>query len=106
NSSSLWEVSAEGTHLHALLPGWSNPPAECCGNWTADGKYYVFAALHGNVANIWALAEAAGLFGRASREPVQLTSERRAFRHRSLAATARNSSSWGVRRAVNSWRTT
>jgi DNA-binding winged helix-turn-helix (wHTH) protein len=24
DSSSLWEVSADGSHLHALLPGWSN----------------------------------------------------------------------------------
>ncbi|HXP17011.1 MAG TPA: protein kinase, partial [Terriglobales bacterium] len=42
DSSSLWEVSAAGSHLQALLPGWSNHAAECCGNWTPDGKYFVF----------------------------------------------------------------
>lgn len=26
SSPSLWEVSAEGTNLHALLPDWNNPP--------------------------------------------------------------------------------
>ena len=33
------EVSVDGTALHPLLPGWHNPPDECCGKWTADGKY-------------------------------------------------------------------
>jgi len=74
NSNSLWEVLADGSHLHPLLPGWNTPPAECCGNWTADGKYYVFQSTRGNVSNVWALGEASGLLGRASREPVQLTS--------------------------------
>ena len=43
NTSALWELSADGSHLRPLLPGWSTAPAECCGNWTADGKYYVFS---------------------------------------------------------------
>ena len=37
-----WEVSVAGTDLHRLLAGWHNPPDECCGKWTADGKYFVF----------------------------------------------------------------
>ncbi len=41
NSSSLWEVAADGTKLHPLLGGWNNPPAECCGNWTRNGSYFV-----------------------------------------------------------------
>jgi Tol biopolymer transport system component len=39
-TSSLWEVRTDGTGLRALLPGWNNPPTECCGKWTADGSYY------------------------------------------------------------------
>jgi Tol biopolymer transport system component len=74
NTQALWEVSADGSHLRPLLPGWSTPPAECCGNWTADGKYYVFQSVRGNVSNIWALAETAGPFSRSGSEPVQLTS--------------------------------
>src|SRR5262249_37421121 len=42
NSSSLWELSADGRNLHPMLPGWNNPPRECCGNWMMDGKYFVF----------------------------------------------------------------
>src|SRR6516162_4773127 len=39
----LWEVSLDGTNLHRLLPGWTSSPAiECCGKWTADGRYLLF----------------------------------------------------------------
>jgi Tol biopolymer transport system component/predicted Ser/Thr protein kinase len=74
NTTALWEISADGSHLRPLLPGWSTTPAECCGNWTADGKYYVFQSIRGNVPNIWALAERAGPFSRTRPEPMQLTS--------------------------------
>jgi predicted Ser/Thr protein kinase len=43
-SQSLWEVASDGTRLRPLLPGWSSPPAECCGNWTPDGNYYLFVS--------------------------------------------------------------
>jgi Tol biopolymer transport system component len=39
---SLWEVRTDGSDLHHLLAGWRNPPDECCGRWTPDGRYYVF----------------------------------------------------------------
>jgi eukaryotic-like serine/threonine-protein kinase len=67
---SLWQVSVDGTNLHPLLPGWRTPPVECCGNWTADGKYFVF----GSGGNVWALAEKEKWFGKSGAQPVQLTS--------------------------------
>ncbi len=72
-SSSLWEVSADGTHLHPLLLGWNNPPAECCGNWTPDGRYFLFQATRDGATNIWAMREK-GVFFKAARQPVLLTS--------------------------------
>ncbi|MGD0922798.1 MAG: protein kinase [Terriglobia bacterium] len=71
--NSLWEVSADGTNLHPLLPGWSNPASECCGNWTPDGKYFVFRSGRTGFSTIWATCEKAGLFRKVSREPIQLT---------------------------------
>ena len=68
-AQSLWEVSADGTGLHPLLPGWHNPPAECCGAWTADGKYFLFWSN----SQIWALPRKGG-FLRSAPKPVQLTS--------------------------------
>ena len=77
---SLWEVRSDGTGLHPLLPGWNNPPAECCGNWTPDGKYFVFQSTRGTSANIWAINERGNLFRKISHEPVQLTSGPMNFR--------------------------
>ena len=72
-SNSLWEVRSDGTGLHPLLPGWNSPPAECCGNWAPDGKYFVFRSTRNGKANIWARREKRGLFYRGATEPVQLT---------------------------------
>jgi Tol biopolymer transport system component len=63
-----WEVAADGTGLHRLLEGWHNPPNECCGKWTADGKHFVFQSNN----QIFALQKA-GLFT-SDEQPIQLTS--------------------------------
>ena len=68
-ANSLWEVSSQGTNLHPLFPGWHNPSDECCGKWTADGKYFVFESQ----GQIWALSEKRG-FRRSTGKPIQLTS--------------------------------
>jgi len=73
NSNSLWEVSADGSHLRPLLSGWNTSPDECCGNWTPDGRYYLFGSTRGGTSNIWAARETSGLFRKASFAPVQLT---------------------------------
>jgi eukaryotic-like serine/threonine-protein kinase len=74
NGSSIWEISADGSGLHQVLAGWNPTPAECCGNWTQEGAYFVFQSSRGGVANIWALREAGSLLQKVNHEPVQLTS--------------------------------
>jgi serine/threonine protein kinase len=64
-----WEVSADGKNLHQLFAGWHDPPDECCGKWTADGKYFVFQSH----SQIWALPHEHAFFRREPK-PVQLTS--------------------------------
>jgi serine/threonine protein kinase/Tol biopolymer transport system component len=66
----LWEVSADGANAHLLFPGWHNPPDECCGKWTTDGRYFVFYAQQG----IWALPEQPRFLWRGALRPVRLTS--------------------------------
>ncbi len=73
NGRSIWQVAANGSNLHPLLAGWNSVPNECCGDWTPNGKYFIFQAVRDGTANIWALREHAGLFRKSSREPVQLT---------------------------------
>lgn len=71
--SSLWEVFADGNNLHQLLPTWNGFADQCCGNWTPDGKYFVFESLHNGRSDIWMIRERGGLFRKADRTPVQLT---------------------------------
>jgi len=72
-SSSLWEVARDGANLRRLLPDWNRPAAECCGNWTADGRYFIFQATRNRTTQIYAIREKAGIFQPTSHEPVQLT---------------------------------
>ncbi|MBZ5545112.1 MAG: serine/threonine-protein kinase, partial [Acidobacteriia bacterium] len=69
-AQSLWEVSAQGSNLHPVFAGWHDPPDECCGTWTPDGRYFVFQSQ----GQIWALAEKGGFLRKPSRAPIQLTS--------------------------------
>src|SRR5437667_8291219 len=73
STQTIWEANADGSSMHPLLPGWNNPPNECCGSWTPDGHYYVFQALRDGASNIWVLPEHFSLLRKASNQPVQLT---------------------------------
>ena len=68
--NSLWEVSAQGKNLHPLFPGWHNPADECCGKWTAEGKYFVFESQR----QIWTLPEKGNFLRPSTDKPIQLTS--------------------------------
>jgi len=57
DTSAIWEVDAAGGSPHAVLPGWDAVPQQCCGRWTADGRYFVFIAHHGGAKHIWAIPE-------------------------------------------------
>jgi Tol biopolymer transport system component len=56
-----------------MLPGWNKPAAECCGNWTPDGKYFVFQSRRNGAINLWAICEETELFRKNIRGPTQLT---------------------------------
>jgi Tol biopolymer transport system component/DNA-binding winged helix-turn-helix (wHTH) protein len=70
-TAELWEVRADGSHLHPLLPGWSQPASECCGSWTPDGDEFVFQSSHDGRPNIWVIRERP--WYAASRQPQQIT---------------------------------
>ena len=71
-ATSLWEFTFADKKLRPLLPGWSNPTSECCGNWTPDGKYFVFQSNRVEGSNIWILPEKSWIGGPAP-SPSQLT---------------------------------
>jgi len=71
---SLWEAHSDGSGLRQLLPGFDNSAKVCCGNWTADGKYFVFQSTSGKISSVWAMRETGDRWRKVSRVPVQLTS--------------------------------
>jgi Tol biopolymer transport system component/DNA-binding winged helix-turn-helix (wHTH) protein len=71
-ATSLWEFTFAGNKLRPLLPEWTHPTAECCGNWTPDGKYFVFQSNRVEGSNIWMLPEKTWI-GAAVSPPIQLT---------------------------------
>jgi Tol biopolymer transport system component len=73
NTYAIWEARADGSNMHALFPGWNTPPAECCGRWTPDGKYYVFQSSREGASNIWIVPDRSEFWRKVAREPVQLT---------------------------------
>ena len=72
-ASSLWEARLDGTGLREILSGWNEPPAECCGGWTHDGRYFVFISAHNHIRDIWTLSEKASFLRSGAQQPLQLT---------------------------------
>ena len=65
----IWQVPVNGSNPTPLIPEWQGTTNVCCGNWTADGQYFVFQSG----GQIWALpGERRFLQGGA--KPIQLTS--------------------------------
>jgi len=65
----IWRVSTKDSKLQPLIADWPNTTNECCGRWTADGKYFIFQSG----GQLWALPEDGSLFHR-KQKAVQLTS--------------------------------
>jgi len=73
SGSSLWEIRADGSGLHPLLPRGTGPGDACCGTWSTDGRYFFFTSFNNSVSSVWAMREPSGWFRWRSPRPVQLT---------------------------------
>ncbi len=73
NTSAIWEARSDGSGMHPLFPGWNNPPNECCGVSTPDGKYYIFQSTRDGASHIWVVPDSSSWWRKVSHEPVQLT---------------------------------
>ena len=74
DSSSIWEMDANGKGIHPLFPDWKESSFQRCGNWSPDGNYYYFLAGRGNAQAIWVMPERRSLFRRRAKGPSRLTS--------------------------------
>jgi len=73
SNASIWELGTDGRGVHELLKGWHEPPDECCGRWTVDGKYFVFQSIRSSRSDIWAIAEEDHFLEHSKTEPIRLT---------------------------------
>ena len=51
--TALWECGADGSNLHRVLSSSGKQWAECCGEWSPDGRYFFFRTLDKNHSEIW-----------------------------------------------------
>ena len=72
--TTMWEIQSDGTGMTMLLPLPGGPGQPCCGNWTLDGKYFVYE----NSGDLW-VVPANGSVTAKLNPPVQLTSGPRAY---------------------------
>jgi len=82
-SYSLWQVSPKGTNLHKVAVFGDEAHSITDGNWTSDGRYFLFTvALAGAIgSDIWALREKPSFLGKEIGRPIQLTFGPTAFRN-------------------------
>ncbi len=67
HTESLWQLSAGDRIPHRILTSFTDPPMECCGVWTSDGRWFVFQSNRGGNTDLWRLA------GESTTRPVRLT---------------------------------
>lgn len=58
----IWEVSADGSGLHKLLPEWDVSMPYCCGRWTPDGAFYLFLAGKSLSETYWYMSRTAQIW--------------------------------------------
>ena len=73
NGDSIWEVNADGGNLHHWLAEWQGNGFMNAGNWTPDGKYFLFETLRSGRFDLWAVRETRDLLHKIDSAPVQLT---------------------------------
>jgi Tol biopolymer transport system component len=70
----LWDVNLSKATAARALPGWSRTPSdhESGGEWTPDGRFFIFAAVHQGTSAIWAVREKSSLLDWRDAAPIQL----------------------------------
>ena len=97
NTTVLWEIGRDGSNPHALLPQWENNSLACCGNWTADGRYYIFQITQSEptmLTTLWALPDSKGAVAEGPSLPIQLTHGPMSFGNASPARD--NKTIWAI----------
>jgi Tol biopolymer transport system component/DNA-binding winged helix-turn-helix (wHTH) protein len=73
SESAIWEARADGSNAHEILKELPDSPSVCCGNWTPDGRYFLFQSNLNGASKIWARPEQRSFWSRTPGAPIQLT---------------------------------
>jgi Tol biopolymer transport system component/DNA-binding winged helix-turn-helix (wHTH) protein len=57
HTGSLWELKRGSKTAQPIFKHRDKPIMDCCGNWTADGKAYIFQESVPSGSNLWQLKE-------------------------------------------------
>jgi Tol biopolymer transport system component len=55
NSPKIWELNADGSSPHRLAVDWANEADQENGQWTPDGKHFIFVSRREDLGNIYEL---------------------------------------------------
>ena len=72
-TQAVWEMAADGSGLHPIFASGRQPASQSAGQWTADGRYFLFSGCENYDCNLWGIREAWNWFRRSHLGPVQLT---------------------------------
>ena len=72
-ATALWEAQTDGRGLRQLFADWDPRSSACCGNWTSDGKYFLFQSTSEGLSTLWAMPEKGDFWRKVNYEPVRLT---------------------------------
>jgi len=100
NTTSIWEVETDGSNPHAVLGNWQHASSACCGNWTADGRYFIFQVTQTYptaLTTLWALSDPES---NSTPTPIQLTSGPTSFGNVSSSADTKRIWAIGVQPVV------
>lgn len=73
SESKIWEARADGSNAHEILKELPDSSSACCGNWTPNGRYFLFQSNLNGASKIWAQPEQRPFWSRTALPPVQLT---------------------------------
>ncbi len=69
----MWEMSADGSNIHQFLADWNEAKELGAGEWTHDGRLFIFRANDKGREDLWAIREKGDLWHKIDRRPVRLT---------------------------------
>lgn len=80
HKAEVWQINADGSNPHAMFAASPDRPMQAFGNWTPDGKYFIFtswkelqSSMPWPAANLWAVREKSDFLHRRSLQPDNLT---------------------------------